>query len=127
MAASMKADTDRRRSAASRNTTRNIGTYTNSRYLSRHRPAAGQLSTDHVTPASNNPNNVSDHSATVFARMTAHFARHAPEQTQQAMNRPVVISENDVDKGMLKPVSTARKRVASSSGVPVANHAKRSV
>jgi hypothetical protein len=39
------------------------------------------------------------------------------------MKSPVVISENEVESGMLKPVSTAKKRVARSSGVPDIIHA----
>src|SRR5438477_1357892 len=55
--------------------------------------------------------------------MIAHFAAKFPDASQQAMNRPVVISENDVDSGMLNAVRTARRRVARSNGVPAVSQA----
>src|SRR5665213_623866 len=81
-------------------------------------------------PASNRPNMASDSRATTLPRMTSHFDLKFPEQIQHSMNRPVVISENDVDRGMLNPVTTASMRVARSSGEwasgePVSSQSKR--
>src|SRR5579863_9152824 len=67
----------------------------------------------------------SDSRATTFPRMNRHFDWKSPDKTQHSMNRPVVISENDVDNGMLNPVSTARMQVARSSGGPAGSQSKR--
>src|SRR5438105_11905642 len=101
----------------------NSGRYRNSRYFKRQRPETSQPSDDQVIPASRTPNMASESSATLLRRMTSHFAARFPDRSQQAMNRPVVISEKEVESGMLKPVRTARMRVARSSGVPFVSHA----
>src|SRR5262249_51470924 len=80
-------------------------------------------SLDQLMPTINRPNRVSESSATLLRRMTAHLPAKSPDASQQAVNRPVVISENDVESGMLNAVRTARSRAARSRGLPAANHA----